>query len=174
MHCSDACEQMPAALEGTAAPELHNHLASCATCGATWAELVRLDALLRRQALIEPSVDLTRMVMEQLNPRSSRRAIRTRGPAAPLLVLAAGVLIVVLAAVVIGRAEPAGLTPQGLGLTVGLLQIGGALAQLVIGRLFTGPLVWLSYAALAAAMAAMWFGALVVPRMSLQPVDPST
>jgi hypothetical protein len=54
-----------------------------------------------------------------------------------------------------------------------LADAGGTLVQALVMRLSVGPVVWLSYAALALAMAAMWFGALVVPRMIHGPAGTS-
>jgi len=161
---------MDAALDGERPQELADHLSECAACGAVWRELVALDRLLRVPTAIRlpaafEAATMARIGDDDLPAWLGRR--RTRAALA-LATIATGCLLVLagLIAVVQAARQPSELRAW--------LDVGGLVADAVVATagaalasVAHSALAWPLYAALALAVALIWFGALVLPRQAV-------
>lgn len=169
MPCDDACELMAEALDNAAEGQVdeagfETHLLGCEACRHEWRKLEALEGLLRAERLVEPPPNFGSRALARIAEESRRAPAWQRRLLGILAILAAvGGLASAIAGVVDGLPGPgrlAAATTLGRGLVPGTISFLDGLGAIVAG---SGQ-AWLLYGLLAAALAMLWFAALVLPR----------
>jgi predicted anti-sigma-YlaC factor YlaD len=167
MPCVDARNLMETALDGARPPELAEHLADCPDCAAEWSQLVALERLLSRPTVLNPpatfyAATLRRIDREVPAPWFQRRNVR--GVLSLALILA-GVAVIVSGLLSLGRAIQQPSELAGWLAVVGTAFNSAAITvNAILEQASGGVIGWPLGAALALAVALIWFGALVLPR----------
>ncbi len=168
MHCNDARQLMADVLDGADDALLLPHLATCQTCGAEWQRLGSIERWLRSQALEEPPAHLAHRVMNRLEVDHATRSLGAWRRS----LLQIGAILTGVAALGFGGAVAFFDVPVRTHATV----LGAWVADMARAAWrwvdashsgAGGAALWVVYGGLAIAIAAIWFGALVVPRTSL-------
>jgi len=165
MRCERARELMAEALEGAPGAELNAHLGTCPDCSAAWSRLAAVDALLRAQGLVDPPAGFgARLELRLAEAAPPRVAWRQRGLQAATILM--GIALMSLGAFSLGRSwlQALGGRPATAPVDHMAWRVGLAL-ETVMAETDGSLVAWALYGALAAAIAAMWFGALVLPRL---------
>lgn len=174
MQCDDACTLMAESLDSPIADPLDRagfeaHLRGCDDCRREWRELRVLESLLRAEGLVEPPPNFGSRALAFIAVEAGRTPAWQRRLLGILTILAAvGGLASAVAGIVNGLPGP-GLLAAASTLVRGL--VPGAISFLAgLGAIVAGSgQAWLLYGLLAAALAMLWFAALVLPRTALAP-----
>lgn len=165
MPCDHARRLMGDRLDGEAVPELDAHLRDCVACASELARLADVDALLKAQQLVELPPNFSSRMMHRLAEADRRRPDWRRG-----LIQIGAVMSGTLAAAAGGGLLLNGWrwTMVGTPLSDQATMIVRSVPIVIVTVLESsahGAVRWPVYGVLAAALAAAWFGALVVPRL---------
>lgn len=166
MQCNDARQLMADALDEAPDDGLRRHLAACADCTSQWRRLGEVEAWLQARTLDEPPAHFAQRVMHRVD-MSPRLMPNWQHGLLQILAILAGVATAAIAGAVVFFNVPVRAYAAVLGAS-GAEAARSAWQWLAAAHAgASGPLAWLVYAGLAIAIAAIWFGALVVPRSAV-------
>ncbi|RIL07776.1 hypothetical protein DCC79_14570 [bacterium] len=159
---------MAEVLDGADDGPLVPHLATCPDCAAEWRALGSLEAWLEAQSLDEPPAHLAHRVMHRLELDAAGAALEAwRRSLLQIGAILAGVTALALGGAIVFFDLPVRTHAVVLGAWV--MDMARAAWRWVDASHSGagGAALWLVYGGLAIAIAAIWFGALVVPRTAL-------
>jgi hypothetical protein len=171
MQCTDAYRLMARALDGDEASGLDTHVASCPQCAAEWSRLRAVESLFAAQSLVDPPPGFEVRVVEHIDLHTRLRPPLERS-LLQIGTIISGTLVAFfgLLGLVRGGMQAYSFPPLD-GLVAAFTHVGRTAQGVVaahLGAVEGGALAWPLYCALSAAIALLWFGALVLPRYHSQ------
>lgn len=169
MQCDHARILMDDRLDGGEAPGLREHTATCDECASRWSQLCAAESFLRGQELVEAPGNMTSRVMHHIE-LETRRMPEWQRTLMQVALIAIGAVLLALATVAFVHGWTQVLAgPVATGQVDAAFRGAGILSGMLADTVGRSAVVWPLYAALAVALALVWFGALVVPRFAPRP-----